>query len=175
MASLVLTVVGDDQSGLVGALAEVIAGSGGSWDKSQMAQLGGKFAGIVLVSVPDHRADELLASLEPLESEGLLDITAVRATAELPAPRRRFALELVGHDHRGIVHDIAAALAAQQVSIGELKTATSNAPMAGGILFHASAILTLPDGLALDDLRARLEDMANELMVDIDLHEETQG
>ena len=66
MATLVLTVIGDDRSGLVSALSGVIADHGGSWERSQMARLAGKFAGIVLVAVPDDRAEALIAELGPL-------------------------------------------------------------------------------------------------------------
>ena len=66
MTTLVLTVIGDDRSGLVSMLSGVIAQHGGSWERSQMARLAGKFAGIVMVSVPDDRADALIDALEPL-------------------------------------------------------------------------------------------------------------
>jgi glycine cleavage system regulatory protein len=68
MATLVLTVIGDDRSGLVSALSGVIADHGGSWERSQMARLAGKFAGIVVVSVPDAGADALIRDLGPLEA-----------------------------------------------------------------------------------------------------------
>ncbi len=74
MATLVLTVIGDDRAGLVNAVAQVVAGHGGNWERSQMAELAGKFAGIVLVTVPDNGVDELVAALEPLP--GMLDIMA---------------------------------------------------------------------------------------------------
>ena len=47
MSRLVLTVIGDDRAGLVNALADVVSDHGGNWEHSQMAQLAGKFAGIV--------------------------------------------------------------------------------------------------------------------------------
>ena len=71
MTTLVLTVIGDDRSGLVGALSGVVADHGGNWDRSQMARLGGKFAGIVMVTVPDRSASALLADLEPLSANAL--------------------------------------------------------------------------------------------------------
>ena len=49
MATLVLTVIGDDRAGLVNALADVVTAHGGNWERSQLAELAGKFAGIVLV------------------------------------------------------------------------------------------------------------------------------
>ena len=70
MAHLVLTVVGDDRAGLVSALAHTIAGHGGNWEQSELAELAGAFAGIVLVSVPDEQQHALTAALSELD--GLL-------------------------------------------------------------------------------------------------------
>ena len=171
MATLVLTVIGDDRSGLVSALSGVIADHGGSWQRSQMARLAGKFAGIVLVAVPDDRAEALIAELGPLATEGLLDVTVERGEDE-GSPRddlTRLTLELVGADRPGIVHDISQALAAHQVSIEELHTATREAPMAGGMLFEATATLLAPPAVLLSDLQDVLEELADELMVDLSL------
>jgi glycine cleavage system regulatory protein len=171
VATLVLTVIGDDRSGLVSALSGVIADHAGSWERSQMARLAGKFAGIVQVMVPDDRADALVSALGPLEAQGLLEVTVERAAEEqLPVGEvTRLSLELVGADRPGIVHDISQALAARQVSIEELSTATREAPMSGGLLFEATATLLAPPGLAIDELQAVLEELANELMVDLSL------
>lgn len=171
MATLVLTVIGDDRSGLVSALSGVIAAHGGSWERSQMARLAGKFAGIVLVAVPDDRADALISELEPLSAEGLLDITAERShdADDGPEGATRLSLELVGTDRPGIVHDISRSLATRGVSIEELQTATREAPMSGGTLFEARATLLSPSNVPIDDLRELLERLANELMVDIEL------
>jgi glycine cleavage system regulatory protein len=170
MATLVLTVIGDDRSGLVDALSGVVTRHGGNWDRSHMARLGGKFAGIVLVDIADSRAGALVDDLAPLESQGLLEITVERANAvEPPDDAIYLALQLVGQDRPGIVHEISHALATSGVSIEELQTETMSAPMAGEQLFEATAVLRAPGDLPLDDLRTALEALANELMVDIDL------
>jgi glycine cleavage system regulatory protein len=171
MATLVLTVIGDDRSGLVSALSGVIAEHGGSWERSQMARLAGKFAGIVLVAVPDDHAEALIGALGPLGTQGLLDVTVERAADEVPLSTdlTRLSLELVGADRPGIVHDISQALAARQVSIEELHTTTREAPMVGGMLFEATATLLAPPTVPITDLQAVLEQLANELMVDISL------
>lgn len=171
MATLVLTVIGDDKSGLVSALSGVIADHGGSWERSHMARLAGKFAGIVLVTIPDQRAEALLGDLGPLRDQGLLDIAVERGAADSPAGGQvaRLSLELVGADRPGIVHEISSALAARQVSIEELRTATREAPMVGGMLFEASATLLAPSTVPIAELQAVLEELANELMVDLSL------
>jgi len=171
MATLVLTVIGDDRSGLVSALSGVIADHGGSWERSHMARLAGKFAGIVVVVVPDDRAEALIGELGPLGTEGLLDVTVERGVDEGPASTEvtRLSLELVGADRPGIVHDISRVLAARQVGIEDLRTATREAPMAGGMLFEATATLLAPPTASIADLQVVLEELANELMVDLSL------
>lgn len=172
MASLLLTVIGDDRSGLVDALAGVIVDHGGSWDESHMTQLAGKFAGIVLVTIPDAKVSELVDALGPLEADGLLDITIERAGGDSSTEAAsQWTLSLVGQDRPGIVHEIAQTLASRDVNIVDLRTLTRSAPMAGGMLFEAEAILEVPAGVSLENLCTSLEDLADELMVDIDLAE----
>ena len=168
MATFVLTAIGDDRAGLVIALADVIAEHGGNLESSQMAELAGKFAGIVLVTVPDARADELEAALGTLD--GVLDVQAHRGADDQPGSRR-VALQLMGTDRPGIVREISAVLARHGVSIDQLVTATREAPMAGGMLFEADAVLEVPAGVTAASLRAALESVAGELMVDIDLED----
>ena len=60
---LILTVIGDDRPGLVGELAAVISAHQGNWLESSMAQLAGKFAGIVEVGVDATHADALRLAL----------------------------------------------------------------------------------------------------------------
>jgi glycine cleavage system regulatory protein len=168
MATYVLTAIGDDRAGLVNALADVVAEHGGNWERSQMAELAGKFAGIVMVTVPDPSADGLLAALDSLD--GVLDVHAHRGGEEQPESQR-VALELIGTDRPGIVREISAVLARHGVSIEQLVTATREAPMAGGMLFEADAVLEVPAGVTAASLRAALESVAGQLMVDIDLEE----
>jgi len=168
MASLVLTILGDDRPGLVSAVSAPIRAHGASWKRSEMSRLAGKFAGIVVVSVPSDRVDALVAELTALESQGLQVI--VERTDE-PSPQlfQRLHLDLLGADHPGIVAEISAALADAHVSIEELSTDVRDAPMAGGTLFEARAVLFAPLGGDTDALRGVLEALADELMVEIRL------
>ena len=170
MAILVLTAIGDDHAGLVSELSGVIADHGGNWETSRMAHLAGKFAGIVMITVPDDQAEALIRDLRPLEEQGLLNITAELTTAPTP-PESSLTLELIGLDQPGIVHDISDALASRDVNIEELETETVAAPMDGGTLFKARAVLGLPEGLSADELTDTLEELAVQLMVDIEVAE----
>jgi glycine cleavage system regulatory protein len=170
MATLTLTCIGDDRPGLVSDLSGAVRAHEGSWERSQMARLAGKFAGILQVEVPDARADALVAELDALARVGLL-VTVERTDIPAGHQAQRLDLELLGADHPGIVAEISASLAGRGIGIEELTTGLREAPMAGGLLFEARAVLDVPAGLGTDELRAMLEGLADELMVDIALSE----
>ena len=171
MATFILTVVGDDRPGLVAEVSAPITAHGASWERSQMSRLAGKFAGIVLVEVADKRLDALVADLVLLEAEGL-QVLIERTQQPVDIEPQRLRLELLGDDHPGIVAEISAALATRQVSIEELSTDVREAPMAGGMLFEAQAVLNAPLATSTDDLRSMLEGLAQELMVEIRLSDD---
>lgn len=170
MAALVLTVIGDDRTGLVNALSDVIARHHGNWERSEMAELAGKFAGIVLVTVPDDARAALVHDLGLLRDQGLLEVTAAVSDAAVDTSTvTRLAMSLVGNDRPGIVRDLSAVLTSHGVSIEELRTSTREAPMAGGTLFEADATLVVRSDHDIAALRRAVEQLAGELMVDIDL------
>jgi glycine cleavage system regulatory protein len=170
-SSLVLTVIGADQPGLVEALSEVVASHGGSWQGSRMARLAGQFAGILEVRVASERAAALEQALHALDSRGLKVIVADAASAEAAADPLVLGLELVGQDRPGIIKEISAALSAISVNVIELETRCSSAPMSGEMLFIARARLHHPRSRPVDQLRETLEKIAADLMVDISLDE----
>jgi glycine cleavage system regulatory protein len=171
--SLVMTAIGDDRPGLVELLARTVAAHGGNWLESRMARLGGKFAGILRVSVPEEAAAALLAAVGRLQAEGLTVVS--KADAASRGTERSIRLHLVGTDHVGIVRDIAALLRQRQVNVEQLETEREAAPMSGEMLFRATALLRLPVAVTAGALRADLEELAEDLMVDIELSDAAGG
>ncbi len=167
-STLVLTVIGTDRPGLVEALSDTVARHGGNWLESRMAHMAGKFAGILRVSVPPAEAEPLRAALTSLASAGL-SVVVEPGDAGEPEPCHRMRLELLGADHPGIVRDISRALAERGINVEELDTETVSAPMSGEPLFRATAELQAPASLSIDELRNKLEELAQDLMVDITL------
>jgi glycine cleavage system regulatory protein len=84
-------------------------------------------------------------------------------------------LDLIGHDHPGIVRDISRALAQLGVNIEELETDVTSAPMSGDSLFRAHVTLGVPADVTVDQLRSVLEELAWELMVDLALNEDVSS
>jgi glycine cleavage system regulatory protein len=166
--TLVLTVLAPDRTGLVELLAQRIAAAGGNWEESRMARLAGQFAGILLVTCEAARSDALVAAMRTLESAGLqVTVRATPADAAAPAPEPQVHLALTGADRAGIIRDVSRVLAERGVNVEELESEVSSAPMSGEPLFTARARLRVPPNLALADLRASLEKLAAELMVDL--------
>lgn len=170
MTTLVLTLIGDDRSGLVNALAAAVVDQGGNWERSQLAELAGAFAGIVVVEVPDERTEALKAAVTSIDG---LTVTIVDADAvAAPEPDRRIHVALLGNDRPGIVKELSGVVADLGLSIEEMMTGTRDAPMAGGRLFEAELIVPITPGTDLDALRGALERLADELMVDITLEDD---
>ncbi len=167
--SLVMTFIGPDRPGLVGTLATIVADNGGNWVESRMSHLAGQFAGILRVEVAEEDAVALHAALAALENEGFR-MTAVAEAAEAPKSGSDWVeLELLGQDRPGIVREIARALAEKGVNVEELETECLSAPMSGERLFKATARLQVPEGLSFDEMKAELERIGADMMVDVRL------
>jgi glycine cleavage system regulatory protein len=167
-SSLVLTVIGKDRPGLVEAISQVVSDHEANWEASHMARIGGRFAGILQVSVAEGRAQSLAQSLEKLGPSGLRVIVEDSVEGSEPAGQAYW-IELVGSDQPNIVRDISKALASREVTVLELSSEISEAPVAGGRLFKLQASIRCPASLSKEDLRESLEELANSLMVDLQL------
>lgn len=134
-----------------------------------MCRLGGEFAGILNVEVAPERSEELLVALKGLEAEGLRVTAKAEATEHSAARDPLATLELVGQDRPGILRSVSGVLAAHGVNVEELASERVSAPMGGGTLFKATALVSVPAPASLAAVRADLEKIATDLMVDLSL------
>ena len=122
----------------------------------------------LLVTCDAERSDEVAAAVRGLGSAGLQ--VTVRASPDASpgaAPGTRLGLVLTGGDRPGIIRDVSRVLAERGVNVEELESEVSSAPMSGERLFTARARLRVPPSLTIADLRASLERLAGEFMVDL--------
>ncbi len=165
---LVMTVIGKDRPGLVESVARLVAEHGGNWLESRMCRLGGEFAGLLRIHIAGDRQAALEKALHELKQEGL-SITVQADRGGAPAePQHLVKLEIVGQDRPGIVKQISAALAVHGVNVEEFSSECGSAPMSGEMLFRAQITMQLPATCVLADLRAEVEKLANDLMVDVE-------
>lgn len=169
--SVVMTIIGEDRPGLVESVAAIVADKGGNWLESRMSHLGGQFAGILRVEIAADRQAALVAALQGLESRGLRVVVHPERAAAASSPTPTSMLEIVGQDRPGIVRQISHALAAHRVNVEELHTECASAPMSGETLFKARASLSIPASCNVAALRAELEQIAGDLIVEISLAE----
>ncbi len=170
LATLVMTVIGADRPGLVQMVAARVADHGGNWLESRMCRLGGQFAGILRVEVAAERRDELVNALRTLEVDGLRVIIHAEGGPSGGVVAGSLAsVDLVGTDRPGILRSVSGVFAAHGMNVEELASERVNAPMDGGVLFQARATVFVPATVKLAAVRADLEKIAADLMVDIKL------
>jgi glycine cleavage system regulatory protein len=167
--SYIITFIGDDRPGLVEELAKVIESNGGNWLESRLSQLGGKFAGLISISLPSNAEAQLESGLSALSSSGLsVRVTATGAGAS-PAPGQDIILSIIGPDRVGIVREISHALTQRQVNVLKMNSEVSHAPMSAEQIFKADIEARIPADTIFEDLRDALDEIADQMTLDIDL------
>ncbi len=132
-----------------------------------MCRLGGQFAGIVSVTIPDTSMAAWEKEIQSLQKSGLqLLVAEDTATTEI-SEGKTAVFEIVGQDQPGIIKKITSALAKHQVNVVDLSSECSSAPWSGEPLFRARAEVQIPKSCEISKLRADLELIAADLMVDI--------
>jgi len=164
-----MTLVGPDRTGLVESVARAVAEQGGNWLESRMCRLGGEFAGILRVEIPEEKKALLLAALQKIS--GLNVVVQPSQSAVAATSGRQTELEIVGSDRPGIVREITSALTRANVNVEEFFSELVSAPMSGETLFKASARLQLPANCDLAALKQDLEKIAADLLVDVSFAE----
>ena len=168
---MVFTFVGADKPGLVEKLSQTVATHGGNWLESRMSELAGQFAGIVKVEVGKDQAAALRTALLALCEPQFSVVVAESASESHAGNFRQLRLTIVGNDRPGIMREVSHALAARNISVSEMDTSITSAPMSGDLLFEAVARIQVPQALDLDELNAQLDTIANALTVHIDLEQ----
>lgn len=167
MHDVILTLIGSDRPGLVELVASTVTRLGGNWLESRMAHLGGKFAGILRVQVPAEHLAVLVQTMEQLSRDGLKIVVETSAPTPPREEERTVEVECVGQDRPGVVRDIARVLAKSGANVEELATDGMSAPMSGEMIVRARIRASFPDEADLGQLRAELEKVATDLMVEI--------
>ena len=167
----VLTLSGTDRIGLVEHVTELILDCGGDVQASRMARLGGEFAMLMLVSVPDDKTGQLSADVKNLAGEGF-KVTFTETEWGVSARRKEwlpFKIEVRGANHEGIIHKIAEHLSDQGINIESVNTSVVPAPMSGAPLFTMEAVVVAPPDLPRSKWQDELEEVADGLNVELDV------
>jgi len=172
MIELVLTIIGRDRAGVVASLADVVRFHEGNWKRSELAEIAGTFAGVVVVEVGDDRVDELLTNLLVLRDQGV-HVTAQQVETPSSAPdAEEVSLRLTGDDRPGVIHEISTAISDAGISISRLGTVT-DLPDDGGKRFEITARLSVPIGTDIDGVLDAIGAVATRLAIAVDVEDVT--
>lgn len=167
--SYIITFIGDDRPGLVEQLSSAIESNRGNWHESRLSQLGGKFAGLILVSLPTASGPDLETELKALSLSGLSVRVTPTTQTTIDGGGKAITLTVLGPDRLGIVREISRALAERNINVVEMDSQVDSAAMSGELLFKARIDAQIPESTDLDDLHESLEEIANNMTLDIDL------
>jgi glycine cleavage system transcriptional repressor len=167
--NLVLTLTGPDRIGIVENITGLLVGRGGNVEISRMARLGGEFAILMLVALPDENVGRLETDLERLVAQGYkVTTTRVRQThAEAHPGWVAYRIEVHGADHEGIIQEVARYLSHRDINIESMESETTPAPISGVPLFTMTAEVAVPPELAAEGWEAGLEDLSQHLNLEI--------
>jgi glycine cleavage system regulatory protein len=170
-AYLVVTITCPDRPGIVERITEAMSGFAANWEESRLSRLGGDFAGIVRISVPEEQAEGLANAIRALADEEFTVVVKIARQTEAATAGvdSLCELRLAGADHEGIVHRVSSYLAEQGVNVENMETEVSRAPVSASPLFHMEAQIKVPADLPVAELRTSLAQIGEELGVDIEV------
>lgn len=167
--NIVFTLTGPDRIGIVESVTKMFLNHGGNVESSRMARLGGEFAMLMLVSLPEERSAGLDRDIEALVARGYKVTTTLteQKDAGMHSGWHPFRIEVEGADHEGIIHEIARYLSERGINIESMETGVGHAPVSASPLFTMSAVVAVPPDLATGKWEAALHDTGERLNVDI--------
>jgi glycine cleavage system regulatory protein len=168
---LVVTITCSDRPGIVERITEAMAGFAANWEESRLSRLGGDFAGIVRISVPQEQAEGLAEAIRALADDEFTVGVKISDQAESATGGvdSLYELRLAGADNEGIVHRVSSYLAEQGVNVENMETELSRAPVSASPLFQMEAQIKVPAGVSVAELRTNLAHIGEELGVDIEV------
>jgi len=167
---IVFTLTGTDRIGIVEEVTGVLLALDSNVHTSRMVRLGGEFALLMLVSLPDDRATELEAAIAALAADGYSITVGPAARPETDRSEwRPYQVSVLGADHEGIIHEIAQGLSRGGINIESMDTSTAEAPVTGAPLFSMSALVLVPPHLSEEEWIGVLAEAGDQANVDIEV------
>ena len=165
-SSYILTVMAKDKPGIVKAVSDIVLSNQGSWLEGNLSRLGGQFAGIVSVKIPDRQLNNFKKELSEIVADGItVKIHSFDEEGEFQGKPATIIVE--ANDRHGIIDEISSALAEKGVNVEKLSSECVSASMAGYELFRAEIDVSLPKRFTVNKLQALLENVSDDLMVTI--------
>lgn len=165
MKPFIITLIGEDKPGLLASLADIVYQHNGNWLASNFALMAGRFAGFAEVHLPD---DNVAAVTKLFSARNDVQIIVSPGSSDQQANIKKATFSIIGNDKPGIVSELSTVLTRNGANINRFESHCESAPAAGNALFKARAFIEVPAGFDLDVLVEAVEQIANDLMIDIE-------
>jgi glycine cleavage system regulatory protein len=166
MKPMIFTLVGQDKPGLIDSLAQTVFDMSGNWLASNFSHMAGHFAGFVQVDIPQDKQAELV---DKFSKHPDLQIHLVEGHSSDSGESITAQIDIMGNDKPGIVQEISSILNQFNINIVKFQSSVESAPNWGSLMFRAQASISMASDFDIEPLREALEEVANDLMVDVDL------
>lgn len=167
MKPIIFTLVGQDKPGLISDLATTVCAMGGNWLGSNFSHMAGHFAGFVQIDLPVEKHQTLI---DLLIKHPDLKIHILPGTIAAPEDQQSVQIDIMGNDKTGIVQELTQILSQFNLNIVKFDSCLESAPNWGNALFKAKVTILVSADFDLETLRQKLESVANDLMVDIEIN-----
>lgn len=165
-----LSAIGKDRPGIVSAVSAVLFQAGCNIEDSTMARLGGDFAIMLMLRLPEGFTSQQLAErLAPVQHQMQLTIHVADILPEEVEPQSESARHLIlvyGSDKPGIVACLTSLLAERNVNITNLRTSVIQRAQP---LYVMTIEVELPSFVDQGELTKPLQAVAKELGVQIEI------
>jgi len=162
-----ITLMGENQSLILETLSDMIVQYQGNWLDSRLAQMDGKFVGIISASIPKKNSGKLQDELESFADEReivmLVTINGFHQKDSTPI----VSLKISAEDRRGIVLDLANILRDQHLIVREFNTHMIRDSQNQSRIFSSQLVLELPEpkkSTLIDAIQA----LGKDFLVDIE-------
>ncbi len=170
MHELAITAIGADRPGVVAGVTGVLADLEGNLEDTSMTILGGRFAMVLIVAVPDEVGpDEVLGAMAgPAAALGLDVAVHPSDTTSEAQEGDAWSVSVYGADRPGIVNRFAQVLADHEVNITDLTTRVIGGP--DRPIYAMLLDVSLPASVSAETVRAALGTAATELGVECSMN-----
>ena len=164
---LVISAVGNDDTGAVQGISKIILECGASIRESRMTALGAEFAMLLLVAGNWHSISRLEQDLARYAGNEEL-VVQVRRTGPRNFSKEMlpYAIDVVCLDQPGIVHHLAGFFAERHIQIAEVTTRSYPAVHTGTPMFSVQMFINIPAGVHISGIREEFMEFCDRLNLD---------
>ncbi|SQD80244.1 glycine cleavage system protein R [Moritella yayanosii] len=156
LKQLIVTLIGDDKSGLINNLSHVVAEHKGNWLASNMSELAGQFAGILQISVEDEYYRDLCEALSLIPGLTINFAEGKNQSIWQQSP----CLIIQDRDRPGIIHEVSQVLTQHGIELKAITTHCKDLWQSDNNQFYAKLKLALPDNLDHDKFHVALTNIS---------------